>query len=519
MICKKVWWVMGNNIEKNSNKQIKLGALMSYIAIAINIISGLIYTPWMVQIIGKSDYGLYSLASSFIAIFMMDFGISSAVSRFVSKFLAEGNKKAVNNFLGIVYKLYIVIDIAILVVLTVLFFFLGKIYIELTALEVEKFKILYIIVGLSNLISFPFVTLNGLMTSYEKFFQLKLCNIIHKLFIVICTIAALLCGMGVYALVTINALANVLIIFVKLYILKSKSGVSVNFKYKDNALMKEIFVFSGWATVLSIAQRLVYNITPSILGIVSGSIAITLFSLASTLEGFVFTISDAINGLFLPKVSRIVTGENKQGSIMQLMIKVGRINMMIISLVIIGFVCAGKEFITLWMGEDYITVYYITILLIIPTLISAPQQIANTQLIAENKIKFNAVISLISNLINVAISFVICRYIGALGAGISICIAMLLRIVSMNIVYKKIINIDILRFFKECTLKLFPALLLYFVCGIAIFSFIAPTGWSYFILKTSLLGIVYFVIIYFLGMNKYEKDLIFSTVKSIRRKK
>ena len=38
--------------------QLKVGALLSYIALAINIIVGLLYTPWMINSIGKADYGL-----------------------------------------------------------------------------------------------------------------------------------------------------------------------------------------------------------------------------------------------------------------------------------------------------------------------------------------------------------------------------------------------------------------------------------------------------------------------------
>ena len=44
----------------------------------------------------------------------MDFGMSAAVSRFVSKYRAEGNQEAVNNFLGVIYKLYIALDGVIL---------------------------------------------------------------------------------------------------------------------------------------------------------------------------------------------------------------------------------------------------------------------------------------------------------------------------------------------------------------------------------------------------------------------
>ena len=91
----------------SSSRQIKLGALMSYIAIAINIISGLVYTPWMISSIGRENFGLYTLALSVITLFVFDFGLSNAVTRFISKYLAEGRQDKANNCIGLVYRLYI----------------------------------------------------------------------------------------------------------------------------------------------------------------------------------------------------------------------------------------------------------------------------------------------------------------------------------------------------------------------------------------------------------------------------
>ena len=97
------------NINVDSSKQIKLGALISYIAMAFNIVSGLIYTPWMVSEIGKSEFGLYTLAISIISFFAMDFGLGSAVSRFISKYKSENNEIAAKRFLGSIYKLFLVV--------------------------------------------------------------------------------------------------------------------------------------------------------------------------------------------------------------------------------------------------------------------------------------------------------------------------------------------------------------------------------------------------------------------------
>ena len=47
----------------NSQKQIKLGAMISYAAIAINIVATLLYTPWMVRQIGQANYGLFTPVS------------------------------------------------------------------------------------------------------------------------------------------------------------------------------------------------------------------------------------------------------------------------------------------------------------------------------------------------------------------------------------------------------------------------------------------------------------------------
>lgn len=88
-----------SSAEVKSSKQLKIGAMLSYMAIGINIISALIYSPWMLSKIGSGDYGLYSLATSLINMFLLDFGISSAVSRLFQNMLLRVNKKKWINYL------------------------------------------------------------------------------------------------------------------------------------------------------------------------------------------------------------------------------------------------------------------------------------------------------------------------------------------------------------------------------------------------------------------------------------
>lgn len=507
---------MKDSVEQRSNSQIKSGAFFSYLAIAINILLGFLYTPWMLNQIGDSDYGLYSLASNLIALFTLDFGMSAAVSRFISKFNALKDQNAVNNFLGIVYKLYLAITALLMVVLIAIFFFIDSIYAGLTPEEVSKFKIVYVIASMSTIISFPFVTLNGIMTSYEEFKALKLCELFQKLFAVFLTIAALLSGMGLYALVSINAVSALITIIIKLIVIRRKTPVKVNMLYFSKQMLKSIFSFSIWSTVGSLAQRFVFNIVPTIIGMLATSADIARFSLASTIEGYSYTISQGINGLFLPKVSRIIAQENSSSNLVELMIKVGRINLSLMALIFIGFLTLGDEFVAAWLGEGYYDVYISAALMIFPAVISQPQQIANTAIIACNKVKWQAVIMTAGSAINLVLAFVLTGIYGAVGAAMSIFIVFLIRIIGMNIIYKKELDIDLGKFFKQCFFKMLPGLLLTTIAGFLISLFVALSGWIGFVAKACILIVSYIIIMWLTAWNDNEKNLIKSIVSSIR---
>ena len=47
--------------------QLKAGAALSYVSIALNNVIGLLYMPFMLRMMGQNEYGLYSLVSSVVA--------------------------------------------------------------------------------------------------------------------------------------------------------------------------------------------------------------------------------------------------------------------------------------------------------------------------------------------------------------------------------------------------------------------------------------------------------------------
>ena len=49
--------------------QLRVGALLSYVNLAIGSIIPMIYTPIMLRILGQAEYGLYSLSNSIVGFY------------------------------------------------------------------------------------------------------------------------------------------------------------------------------------------------------------------------------------------------------------------------------------------------------------------------------------------------------------------------------------------------------------------------------------------------------------------
>lgn len=489
----------------SSSQQIRYGAVLSYLGIVVYILVGLLYTPWMIRCIGKDDYGLYTLAYSIVALFVFDFGISAAIQRFVAKYLAEGNKEKVNHCVSLVYKLYLYIDVAILLILAVVYFLIPYIYRELTAIQISRLEVVFVMAGLFSVISFPFIPLNGILSAHEKFVQLKTCDLLSKVLTVCINVVCLLCGGGLYDLVLTNVLVGLFVIALKYIIVRRQTDVKVEIEYHDKAEMRSLLSFSGWTTVVALCQRCIFNISPSILGMFAGAAVIAVLGISISLEAYTYTFACALNGLFLPKISRIL---NNHGDVLPLMVRVGRIQILTLGLILIGFFIVGQDFITAWLGSGYEEAFVCTLLFIMPAVMLLPADIADQTLIASGNVKYRAFVYIIMMVVNIPLSVVMTKYWGLNGLAVSIFIAYMVRNVAMYYVYYSKLHINVWQFIRDSYIRMLPGLLVSCASAYVLASFLDIGSWYGVACKSAIVVICYVIAMWILAMNEGEKDLV-----------
>lgn len=236
--------------------------------------------------------------------------MSAAVTRFISKYRAENDQEKINSFSGFAVRFYLIICVIVAIILIELYMNIDKIYGNLTPGEVETLRTAFIITCFFVVVCFPVNVCNGILNAYEQYVYLKNADILNKVGTVIVTIVFLSLHYGIIALIFINGFFNLITFLFKSVLLFRLTPVRPKLREKLDLEFKSIISFSAWTNVRCLAQQMIYNIMPSVLAMVTTTHNITLFGFASVIEGYVYIITQAINGLFLPRISRIVVGEN-----------------------------------------------------------------------------------------------------------------------------------------------------------------------------------------------------------------
>ena len=228
--------------------------------------------------------------------------------------------------------------------------------------------------------------------------------------------------------------------------------------------------------------------------------------------------STSISNVFVPKVNRIVAESDDNEQLTKLFTKVGRIQFIVLGLILSGFVFLGKPFIDVWAGDGYGASYDVALLLIIPVTVPLVQNLGIEIQRAKNMHRARSIVYLFIAVANVFISIPLIKLMGpagaALGTAISLCVG---NVFFMNWYYHSRMGMNMFYFWKEIA-KFIPALIAPTIVGIFIMKFAYVSGLLHIGLYAIAYTAVYGLSMYFLGMNAEEKQLVMGPIKKILRK-
>lgn len=492
------------------NNQRKIGAILSYVTIIANTLIQLLYTPFLIRKLGQGEYGLFSLVSSIIGyLTVLDLGFGNAIIVHSTKYRATGETKKEQKLHGMFHLIYIVIGIVAGIAGLIISLNTNNIFAEnLTNEELGKMKIMLMILSFNLFVTFGFSIYGSIITSHEKFVFQKLLATINTLAKPLLMIPLLFLGFKSIALCVVITIVNIAVLLSNYIYCKKKLEVKVKFLGFDKKLFWEIFSYSFFIFLGVIADKVNWSADQFILGMFCGTVAVSVYSTASTLNSLFINLSTAISGVLLPKMSKMVAKRASSKEISDEFIKVGRIQYYIVFLMASGLVLVGREFIRLWVGPDFGESYYVALLLILPLCIPLIQNLGLSIMQAMNKFKFRTIMMCVMSVFNIVASVFLAQWKGPTGAAVGTAASLLIcNVIIMNIFYARVIKLDIARFWKN----IFGMTIRFVLPLGATISFMLLTGFTGKLALFTYAGtytVLFGATAYFLCANEYEKGIV-----------
>jgi O-antigen/teichoic acid export membrane protein len=314
----------------------------------VNMISGLLVMPYLIQTLGTDTYGLWILIGTLTGYFgVLDLGVSAALGRLVAIHRARSEVDHINAVISTAFSLLLVAFLTVCVATCLALVAFPRLFVVPPdrALDVHYSIIL---VGLNLALAFPTSIFSGLLWGFERF---DLQNAIDIPALILRTVlsmtmvspAAPLISLGAITLaISVSSAALKMILCYKL-----SPELHVSFKHVRRSKIREIFSVGSWMSVISWSRTLIPQIAPTLIGVRLGSATVTTFAVARQLVAYANIFSISATQVMTPRAIAAYATDSVATQ-RQLFIEGGKFAYALTLFFCGGLYCLGLPFIHWW---------------------------------------------------------------------------------------------------------------------------------------------------------------------------
>lgn len=492
----------------------KTAVIFSYIFLALNSLTSIFLTPFLLKYLGVDEYGLYQMIYSMgNYILILDLGIGTVMVRYVSEYRARKDFEGMKKFAGMIAVLTFIICLAVTFVGIVVDFNLENIFTTLPVEDYSKSHWMFVLMIFQFVVTIIEHYIQGAINAYERFTFAKILGIIKVGAVFVLTIFFVYLGWGAVGIVMANTLVLTFITIVETVYTFKDLNFRIKFSRWNKCVIMPVFGLMMAMLLQSIVGNVNSSVDKTILGIMCTPADVTIYSIAATIITFFNTLPTVMSGLFQPQVTQMVVKGTNGSELTDLVVKVGRWQFVICGAFLTGIILFGLDFLNLWVGgklsEEGIHFSFWIMLIILPfNMVPLIQNVCISILNAYDKRLYRSLILALICVLHIIFTVVIINFWGPIGSPLGTAISYFIGyVIILNIYYSVSLHLEVGRMFKEIVSKTWLCFVLCVVFCMPLYFWEIQT-WSGLLIK----GLIFLTLLsfglYTKGFNKEEKKIV-----------
>ena len=380
----------------------------------LNALVGFISVPLLMEMYGKGNFGILSLATACNAyMHLLDLGINTGAVRYYSMWKKSGDESKLHNVSHSNLTFYLVIALVNALLLCGIALF-GENWFEITPDEFQNLRACLFILAAFSVFSWSTTAFNQLLVADRQMaFTMKMqtIQVILKAVLIVVAITAGI-PLRLYFLLLTAVMASLIIP----YAIKSRrDGLIDSLRPEWHWIdFKPVLVFSLSIFALSIFQITATESRAIVLGIraFDGSNDVADFKILSVVPSLIITIRTSFSAVFLPRSSEMFLKKNPE-DIRKFSYKWTVYTTVIANVLCFPFMLCAAEVLTAYVGTDYAILAPWLVLWCVSALIQIHTTPTNSLVIASGKTRALVITTAAACVISIVLNFLLCRRYGA----------------------------------------------------------------------------------------------------------
>ncbi len=351
------------------SKLIIKGSALSVLQFLLQVIVAFFMMPFIIRHLGKELYGVWLLIAAFVGYYgLLDFGISGAVMRYVSRSIGAKQREWTKYYVSTAFFVLCAVGL-IIIVISFGASFIGKAFIT-SKENILLFKYSVIIAGCTVGLSFPLRVFDGVLNANLRVDLKRGIEIGELIVRTILIVVILGKGYGVLGLAVVSALCMLAEFVAKtIAAFVSDHTLRIGIRYISRDKAKEMQDFAFFNFIQSIAKILSEKIDPYTVAYFANIVAVTYYGVALSLANYFAEFFRALLGILLPVLSQKEGAKDIEG-IRRVFLFVSKLTIIMATFIGSMVVLYGKQFLVCWLGAPFSRSYIIMVILIVPMIVA-----------------------------------------------------------------------------------------------------------------------------------------------------
>lgn len=498
---------MSNN--QVNNKRIAKNSLLLYIRTFFVMLISLYTSRVILKTLGVEDYGIYNVVGGIVAMMgLLNGAMSVATQRYLTYELGTGNEERLRKVFSTSLIIYLMLCLILLILAeTVGLWFLNThLIIPQNRLEAANWVFQFsILASINTLLTTPY---NASIIAHERmnvYAYVSILDVVFKLLVVYLLPIIPMDRLVIYGVLIFGSQFVITMIY-RVYCIRSFAECKFLI-VKDKQIFMEILSFSGWNLFGSFASLLKTQGLNIVLNMFFSPAVNASRGIAVQINHAVSQFFSNFYTAFRPQITKYYA-QNDLNNMFRLVILSSRYSYYLIFLLSMPILLETPQIINLWLGQmpDYSIIF--TRLIVLISVVDAMAHPLMTVAQAVGKMKLYQSVLAPVILLNVPLSYIALKYgchpdtVFLISLSISI-ICLFLRICLVN----HLVSFPIWNYIKgvyiRCSFVTFIACIFPFCCH---YFFPKEILYLFLIIVICIISIV--ITVYFLGLDKAEKDML-----------